>query len=132
MMQCQCKDNVCSLIFPTGIFHQNNYDILCYSFLLFFPQGFRSFYTSICYIYICRFFPLGFLKIEFILCDVQVLKGECYNTKFSLMTGPSRQLLVLATDIATAPAWFPLRPNGRTPLRHTPSRGHLACIKAVE
>jgi hypothetical protein len=26
-------------------------------------------------------FSLGFLKIIFILHDIQVLKGECYNTK---------------------------------------------------
>jgi hypothetical protein len=31
-------------------------------------------------IYIFIFFPLDFLKIVFILGDVQVLKRECYNT----------------------------------------------------
>jgi hypothetical protein len=37
-------------------------------------------FTQAFIIYIFRFFPLGFLKIVFILRDVQVLKGECYNT----------------------------------------------------
>jgi hypothetical protein len=31
-------------------------------------------------IYIFRFFSPGFSKIVFIIRDVQVLKGECYNT----------------------------------------------------
>jgi hypothetical protein len=33
-------------------------------------------------IYIFKFFSLDFLNIVLILCDVQVLKGECYNTIF--------------------------------------------------
>jgi hypothetical protein len=33
-------------------------------------------------IYIFRFFPLDFLKIVFIMYDVQMLNGECYNTIF--------------------------------------------------
>jgi hypothetical protein len=34
-------------------------------------------------IQIFRFFPLHFLKIIFIICVVQVIKGKCYNTKQS-------------------------------------------------
>jgi hypothetical protein len=46
----------------------------------YFSTGFQEFlhkhllYTS------SNFFTLGFSKIVFILCDVQVLKGECYKT----------------------------------------------------
>jgi hypothetical protein len=43
-------------------------------------------YTSL------EFFSLGFLKMKFILCEVQVLNGECYNTKvYSLDFCSSRQ-----------------------------------------
>jgi hypothetical protein len=75
MRQCQRKDNVCSLIFfPHEFFYRNNYDILCCSFLLFSPHGLGVFAQAFV-IYIFRFFPLGFSKIKFIICDVQVLKG---------------------------------------------------------
>jgi hypothetical protein len=37
-------------------------------------------------IYILRFFPLDFLKIVFILYDVQVLKGECCETYIYVIT----------------------------------------------
>jgi hypothetical protein len=38
------------------------------------------------YIQIFRFFSTGFLKMVFILCDIQVLKGKCYNTKYNAIT----------------------------------------------
>jgi hypothetical protein len=37
-------------------------------------------FTQTFVIYIFRFFSLGFSKIIFILCDVQVIKKECYKT----------------------------------------------------
>jgi hypothetical protein len=33
--------------FPTGVFYENNYDILCCNFLLFFPPGFRIFSSTL-------------------------------------------------------------------------------------
>jgi hypothetical protein len=46
----------------------------------FFSKGFRRFYTSICYVHLQIFFPLDFLKIIFILYNIEVLKRECYKT----------------------------------------------------
>jgi hypothetical protein len=40
-------------------------------------------------IYIFRFFALDFLKIIFILCDIQTLKRECYNTNISDHLSPA-------------------------------------------
>jgi hypothetical protein len=58
------QDNICFLIFPTGGFYGNNYDIICCSFLLFFPQSFKNFCISICYIHLQIFFT-GFFKDNF-------------------------------------------------------------------
>jgi hypothetical protein len=69
MRQCQCKDNVCSLIFLHGVFHGKICDILYYRFLLFFHRVLEIF-AQIFIIYIFRFFSLDFLKIVFILCNI--------------------------------------------------------------
>jgi hypothetical protein len=89
MRQCQCKIMSVFFIFPHRGFYGNNYDIICCSFLLFFIQGFRNF-TQTFIIYIFRFFLLNFLKIVFILHDIQVLKEQCYNTYVSDHLIPAR------------------------------------------
>jgi hypothetical protein len=45
--------------------------------LSYFSHRVSGVFAQIFVIYIFRFFPLGFLKIIFILRKVQVLKGEC-------------------------------------------------------
>jgi hypothetical protein len=47
-----------------------------------FPHRVLGVFAHVFVIYIFRFFPMSFSKIVFILYDVQVLKGECYNTIF--------------------------------------------------
>jgi hypothetical protein len=65
-------------------FYGNNYDILCYSFILFFPQGLEFLHNHL--LYTSSDFSLSFLKIVFILYDVQVVKGECYNINVRVIT----------------------------------------------
>jgi hypothetical protein len=55
------------------------------AFSYFFHRVSRVF-AQIFVIYIFRFFPLIFLNIAFILCDVQVLKNECYKTYHGMIT----------------------------------------------
>jgi hypothetical protein len=46
-----------------------------------FSHKFLGAFAHIFIIYIFRFFLLDFLKIVFILREVQALKGKCYSTK---------------------------------------------------
>jgi hypothetical protein len=52
-------------------------------------------------------FPTDFFKIVFILYDVQVLKGECYNIKYN------DHMTTLATITVAVLAWCPLRLDSR-------------------
>jgi hypothetical protein len=45
-----------------------------------FPHWISGVFAQAYIIYIFRFFPLVFLKIVFILCDVQILKGSVKKT----------------------------------------------------
>jgi hypothetical protein len=83
---------------------------LCCGFLQFFPQGFRGFCTSIYYIF--KFYPLGFSKIIFILCNIQVLKGECYNTNICdhLTQDPGTTVVAVGAP-KVEPSHPPLEPS---------------------
>jgi hypothetical protein len=71
-------------------------------------------------IYIFRFFPLGFSKIVFILCDVQVLKGECYKIYVWVITfiDKHRQLsgAAMRDGRLACPLAEPLHPSPPRPL----------------
>jgi hypothetical protein len=45
----------------------------------YFSLGILGVFTQVFIIYIFRFFLLDFLKIIFILHEVHVVKGKCYN-----------------------------------------------------
>jgi hypothetical protein len=55
------------------------------AFFCFFHR-FSGVFAQVFIIYIFSFSPLRFLKIIFILSDVQVLKGECYKTHIYVIT----------------------------------------------
>jgi hypothetical protein len=108
-------------------FSWDKYDIICCSFLLFIPQGFRSFCTSIYYI-LLQIFSLGFLNIIFNLRDVQMLKGECYNTYVCSLDFSTKPINAVPAHRQAHPVESP-RPYVH---RRALPGGRLTCIKAME
>jgi hypothetical protein len=64
-----------------------------------------------------QIYPSEFLKIIFILCNVQVLRGSVTIQKI-VTTCPSHQLSLLARPLRPTDMLFTLQPSG-----------HLTCIK---
>jgi hypothetical protein len=109
---------------PQGFFMGTIMTLLCCGFLLFPHSVSRVFAQA--FIISSDFVPLDFSMIIFIVHDVQVLKGECYN--INICDQLTKELGITAAPATTDAVGVrrPPRPNRRILLLN---RCFLSCIK---